>query len=238
MNGNFLAHETRHGIMDIYVSCEPSTSPKPVVIVLMEAFGVNSHIRSVCDRLAKEGYFAAAPDLYYRESRRIEVPYDQRKDIMPLLGKMKNQDIISDVRETINFLEDLPNADTKSVSTIGFCVGGFASALCATKLQIKKMVSFYGGGMVNERKDFALMPILQDLSQIKSKCLFFFGGMDASIPSTDIKEIEKKLVTSKVPFEVDIFPLSDHGFFCDERKTYNQEDAAVAWKKTISFLNS
>lgn len=238
MSGNFLAHETRHGIMDIYISSEPTNTPKPVVIVLMEAFGVNSHIRSVCDRLAGEGFLAAAPDLYYREARRIEVPYDQRKDIMPLLGKMKNQDIISDVRETINFLEDLPNADTKSVSTMGFCVGGFASALCATRLQIRKMISFYGGGMVNERENFALTPILQDMAQIKSKCLFFFGGMDASIPAGDIKEIEKKLTASKVPFEVDIFPLSDHGFFCDERKTFNQDDASVAWKKSLAFLKN
>lgn len=236
MSGNFLVHETRHGIMDIYISCENSKEKRPVVIVLMEAFGVNSHIQSICDRLAKEGFLAAAPDLYYREGRRITVPYDQRKDIMPLLSKMKNQDIISDVRETINFLEDVPNADTKAVSTIGFCVGGFASALCASKLQIKKMVSFYGAGVVTPRPDFALTPFLQEMSQIKSKCLFFFGGMDASIPPTDIKEIEKKLSSSKVPFEVSIFPLSDHGFFCDERKTFNQEDASVAWKKTIKFL--
>lgn len=98
------------------------------------------------------------------------------------------------------------------------------------------MVSFYGGGMVNERKEFALTPILQDMRQIKSKCLFFYGGMDTSIPASDIKEIEKTLAMAKVPFEVDIFPNSDHGFFCDERKTYNQQDAAVAWKKTIEFL--
>lgn len=236
MSGNFLAHETRHGIMDVYISCDNAKEKRPVVIVLMEAFGVNAHIRSICDRLAEEGFFAAAPDLYYREGRRLEIPYDQRKEILPLLTKLKNLDIISDVRETINFLEDLPNADTKAVAILGFCVGGFASALCASKLQIKKMVSFYGAGMVNPRQDFALAPILHDMGHIKSKCLFFFGGMDASIPATDIKEIEKKLSSSKVPFEVAIFPLSDHGFFCDERKTYNQEDANVAWKKTISFL--
>jgi carboxymethylenebutenolidase len=179
---------------------------------------------------------AAAPDIYHRFGRKIDVPYSERKEIMPLLGKLTNNAIIKDIRDTINFLEDLPTADTKSVSTMGFCVGGFASALAATKLSIKRMISFYGGGMVHSREGIGLTPILNDLGHIKSKCLFFFGGKDASISHDDIFEIEKKLTASKVPFEVNIFEYSDHGFFCDERKTYNEADAKVAWEKSLKFL--
>lgn len=236
MNGNFLTCETREGIMDVYVSSPPGPEKRPVVIVLMEAFGVNHHIQSVCDRLANEGFCAAAPDLYHRQGRKIEVPYDQRKDIMPLLEKLQNQDIINDVRSTINFLEDLPTADLRKVSTMGFCVGGLASVIAATRLQIHKMIAFYPGGLVHERPGFALRPVMPEMHLLKSKCLFFFGGQDASIPPLDVKEVEKKLTASKIPFEVDIYPNSDHGFFCDERKSFNQEDASLAWKKTLSFL--
>lgn len=236
VNGNFLTCETKNGLMDIYVSSPQSEAKFPVVLVFQEAFGVNSHIRSVCDRLADEGFMAAAPDLFHRMGRRIEVPYSERKDIMPLLAKMKNEEIIEDARTTMNFLDILPSADTSNYSTLGFCLGGFSSALCATKMNIKKMVSFYGAGMVRPRDGIGLTPILNDLGKIKASCLFFFGGQDASIPRTDIIEIEKKLSASKVTFEADIFQNSDHGFFCDERKTFSEEDARIAWKKTLQFL--
>lgn len=236
ISGNFLTTESNQGLMDIYVASPEIKSKFPVIIVLQEAFGVNSHIRSVCDRLASEGFLAAAPDLFWREGRRIEVPYAERKNIMPLLGKMTNQNIIQDVRRTINFLDELPTADTNIVHSLGFCVGGFASALTATKLNIKKMISFYGGGMVHPRDGIGLTPIIEDMSAIKSKCLFFFGGQDASISHEDINTIEKKLTASKVGFEVNIFENSDHGFFCDERKSYNQVDASIAWKKSVAFL--
>lgn len=238
ISGNFLTCETNQGLMDIYVASPVTKEKVPVVIVLMEAFGVNAHIRSLCDRLAQEGFLAAAPDLYHREGRKIEIDYADRKEIMPLLGKLTNQGIIQDVRTTINFLEDLPAANTQSVSSLGFCVGGFASVLAATKLKLEKMISFYGGGMVNARDGIGLTPILKDMAAIKSKCLFFFGGQDASISHDDIDTIEKKLTSSKVKFEVVIFEKSDHGFFCDERKSYDSESAKVAWNKTISLLKS
>ena len=238
ISGNFLTCETHQGLMDIYVSSPVTKEKVPVVIVLMEAFGVNARIKSVCDRLAEEGFLAAAPDLYHREGRKIEIDYADRKEIMPLLGKLTNQGIIQDVRTTINFLEDLPAANTQLVSSVGFCVGGFASVLSATKLKLEKMISFYGGGMVRARDGIALSPIVKEMAAIKSKCLFFFGGLDASISHEDIGEIEKKLTASKVKFEVVIFEKSDHGFFCDERKSYDADAAKVAWNKTISFLRS
>ncbi len=236
VSGNFLTCETQQGLMDIYVASPVSKEKVPVVIVLMEAFGVNAHIRSICDRLAAEGFLAAAPDLFHREGRKIEVAYSDRKDIMPLLGRLTNQGIIQDVRNTINFLEDLPAVNTQVVHILGFCVGGFASVLCATKLKVDKMISFYGGGMVHPRDGIGLTPIVSDMASIKSKCLYFFGGQDASISHEDILVIEKKLTSSKVKFEVVIFEKSDHGFFCDERKTYDQESATVAWNKTLNFL--
>lgn len=236
MSANFLTCETRQGLMDIYVSSPDTKEKLPVVIVLQEAFGVNHHIRSVCDRLAAEGFLAAAPELFHRLGRRIEIPYGERKEIMPYLSKLTNEEIIFDVRETINFLENLPTADTTKISTIGFCVGGFASAFTATKLKIDKMISFYGAGMVHPRDGIALKPFLENMGTIKSRCLFFFGGKDASISHDEIFEIEKKLTAAKVPFEVSIFENSDHGFFCDERKSFNPPDAQVAWTKSIQFL--
>jgi carboxymethylenebutenolidase len=236
MSGKFLTCESRGGLMDVYVAA-PAPGPRvPVVIVLQEAFGVNAHIRGICDRLASEGFLAAAPELFHRLGRRVEVPYGDRKLILPYLGKLTNADLVSDVRACINFLDNLPRADTSSVSIVGFCVGGLGAVLCGTKLGLKKIVSFYGAGLVHPREGIALAPLLNDLGQIKARCLFFFGGQDASIPAEDISEVEKKLTASKVPFEVRIFADADHGFFCDERKSYHPEAARSAWIKTVEFL--
>lgn len=233
---NFLTANTSSGLMDIYVACPETEIKVPLVLVFQEAFGVNSHIRSVCDRLAQAGFMAAAPDLFHRFGRRIVIPYGERKNFMPLLGKIRNEDIVQDALDTIAFLKDLPNADVTNLSSIGFCIGGFSSVLCASQIPVRKMISFYGAGMVKPREGIGLHPILDEIGRIKGSCLFFFGGKDSSIPASDIKEIEKKLSASEVPFEVDIFENSDHGFFCDERKSYNQVDASIAWKKSLSFL--
>lgn len=233
---NFLTAETQSGLMDIYVASPETESKVPVILVFQEAFGVNSHIRKICDRLAKVGFLAAAPELFHRAGRRIEISYAERQKIMPLLGQMTNEEIIQDAQDTLHFLKDLPNADLSHISTIGFCVGGFASALCATRLDVKRMISFYGAGMVKKRDGIGLEPILDEMDRIQGSCLFFYGGKDASIPRGEINLIEKKLTAAEVPFEVDVFENSDHGFFCDQRKSYNQGDASIAWKKTLKFL--
>lgn len=233
---NFLTVETKEGLMDVFVASPEGTSLAPVVLVFQEAFGVNAHIRAICERLAKEGFLAVAPELFHRSGRRVEVPYSERKSFMPLLAQMRNQHIIQDAQDTLNFLKNLPNADLSQVYTLGFCIGGFASALCAAYLDIKKMVSFYGAGMVNSREGIGLQPILSEMGNIKGKAMFFYGGKDASIPHTDINLIEKKLTDANVPFEVTIFENSDHGFFCDERKPFNQQDASIAWKKTLTLF--
>lgn len=233
---NFLTTETSQGFMDIFIAAPESKEKAPVVIVLQEAFGVNHHIRSICERLAQEGFLAAAPELYHREGKHVEVDYSNRPAIMPLLARLTNQGIIQDVRETINFLDNLPGADLQNISVMGFCVGGFASALVASKLSVKKMVSFYGAGMVRPREGFELKPIVNELPQIKAKSLLFFGGQDASIPLGDREAIQAKLHEAKVPYDFVVFDKSDHGFFCDERKSFDEESAKIAWEKTLTFL--
>ena len=236
MKGKFVTCESKQGTMNIYLSRPEIKTNLPVVIVLQEAFGVNHHIRSICDRLSEQGFIAAAPELFHREGKHIEVPYTDKIQIMSLLEKLSNDSILSDIRESINFLEREMGIDTRRINTLGFCVGGFASTLCATKLNVHKMISFYGAGLVNYREGIGLQPILSSLKQIKSQCLFFFGEKDTSIPSQEIEEIKSKLKEGKVKFEIKLFTSSGHGFFCDERGSYNAEDAKISWELLIGFM--
>src|SRR5205085_2402788 len=141
---------TPSGSMPVFVAA-PEGGRHPVVIVIQEAFGVNHHIKDVCRRFAEQGYVALAPEIYHRKGHHITVSYSEREKIMPLLGTLTNDDLISDVRDVISFLPDLPNVDASKIFTVGFCVGGFASLLCATELSLTAAISFYGGGIVRPR---------------------------------------------------------------------------------------
>lgn len=234
--GNFLSCETSQGLMDIYISSPHTEEKLPVVLVFQEIFGVNHHIRSVCDRLAQEGFVAVAPELFHRDGRRIEISYGDKETSREHLKRLTNETILQDVYDTINFLSVLPTADTTNINTVGFCVGGFSSILTATRFPIQKAVSFYGSGQVRAREGIHLRPIINEYKSIQGECLFLNGELDSSFPSTDRSAIEQKLNAESIPFRMVVYPNSDHGFFCNERKSYNQEDAAKAWKEMITFL--
>lgn len=234
MVGQFEVCETSAGPMEIFLAGERSSPP---LIVIQEAFGVNAHIQSVCERLAAEGYFVAAPELYHRSGARIELPYGDRMHILPKLAKLRNEEIVSDLFDTISFLKK-QKMTSSDVSTIGFCMGGFSSVLAATELPVKKMISFYGAGIVHRREGVGLTPILDQLKKIKAECLFFFGEEDGSIPSSDIKAIRQALESSQIKHEIVIYSGADHGFFCDERKSYNAVASEKAWKKVLEFLGT
>lgn len=234
---NFLSIGTPAGVMPVFTAAPPGEKV-PVVIVIQEVFGVNDHIKNICRRLAEEGYLAMAPEIFHRTGTHITAPYGNREAIMPLLGQLTNEDLIADISAVISFLPELPNADHTRVFTLGFCVGGFASLLAPTKLNLNGAISFYGAGVVRPREGIKLTPFVEELSQVKCPLLMFFGEEDVSIPESDRFEIRRVLDENHVPHELFVFGGADHGFFCDERKTFHPESAARAWKKTLSWMDN
>lgn len=226
---NFLVAETGSGPMDVYIAAPALEKKLPVMIVFQEAFGVNSHIRDICRRFAKLGFLAAAPELFHRLGRHVELDYSDRKAIMPYMGSLTNEMLMEDLRDTLDLLKKLPNADLSQVHSIGFCLGGFTSLLSATRFQFKACISFYGAGVVRAREGIGLTPFVEELEQIKTPSLLFFGEKDASIPPEDVNEIRVSLSKSPNKSSIQVFPEADHGFFCDERKSYHPEAAREAW---------
>ncbi len=232
---NFLTIGTPSGSMPVFMAA-PEGEKLPVIIVIQEIFGVNEHIKNVCRRLAGEGYIALAPELFHRQGTHITVPYSDRDSAQPLLAALTNEDLVSDIRDVISFLRELPQAETSKVFTLGFCAGGFASLLAATKLQITGAISFYGSGVVRPREGIQLRPFAPKLSDVRSPLLMFFGEKDASIPEGDRFEIRRVLDENHIPHELVVFGEADHGFFCDERKSYHAASAKLAWEKMIGWL--
>lgn len=234
---NYLTIGTPSGAMSVFTAAlEESYRRLPVIIVIQEIFGVNDHIKEVCRRFAREGYLALAPELFHRQGKHVTAPYGAREVVMPLLGSLSNEDLISDVRDVMNFLPELPAANPEKVFAIGFCVGGFAAVLAATELPLSGAISFYGAGVVRPREGILLRPYLEKLPGVKCPLLFFFGERDASITEVDRFEIRRVLDENHVPHEMDVFGDADHGFFCDERKTYQKAAADTAWERTLAWL--
>lgn len=234
---NYLTIGTPSGTMSVFTAA-PEGKKCPVVIVIQEIFGVNSHIKDVCRRLAKEGFLAMAPEIFHREGNHVTAGYTEKEAIMPLFRNVTNDNLISDIRDVINFLPELACADTSKIFTLGFCVGGFASVLAATELPINGAVSFYGGGVVKPRDGLKLKPYIDRLPGVKCPLLLFYGEKDVSILESDRFEIRRVLDENHIPHEMVVFGHADHGFFCDERKTYHQESASIAWKKSLEWIRS
>ena len=118
-------------MMPIYVAEPKGTGPYPVVIVFVEAFGVNEHIKDVTRRLAAEGYLAVCPDLFYRQGKRLVFGYDEIPKVMPVMQKIYDGQTNADVRCVIDHVKRLKNAKADRIGCTGYCMGGTVSWLSA-----------------------------------------------------------------------------------------------------------
>ena len=223
--------------MKLYVATPDNAHQAPALIVLQEAFGVNSHIRSVCERFAREGFVAVAPELFHRSGSGLEFKYDEFAKIKPIFSAITNEQLAEDLAATFRWLHDAPNVDPHRISVIGYCMGGFAATLAACTLPVKTAISYYGGGIVEARPGLAMRPLLPEFHKLKAPALFIFGDQDHGIPESQIEAIRAELIKQKKAHEIVVYPGAEHGFFCDERASYNAEAAAKAWDRTLAWLN-
>ncbi|QUS59395.1 dienelactone hydrolase family protein [Synechocystis sp. PCC 7339] len=211
----------------------------PVVIVIQEIFGVNSHIRDVTERIAKEGCVAIAPAIYQRQAPGFETGYTPES--IEAGKKLKDQtdsaEILSDLEATIAYGLSLPNVKPGGVGLIGFCFGGWITYLGASLPTVKATASFYGAGIPHWAPGSAQPPIAYT-DKIEGTLYAFFGLEDASIPMADTEQIEQALSKYQVNHKIFRYPGADHGFFCDQRASYNAEAAADAWQKVKQLFQT
>jgi carboxymethylenebutenolidase len=229
--------KTQDGPMTVHiVSPQKIDGRRPALIVLQEAFGVNHHILNVCKKLAEQGYVALAPELFHRAGDGIVVEYTNFQAARPILGELTNARMVDDLTQTHRLALALPNVDGGKVATIGFCMGGFAALLAACHIDIQAAISFYGGGMTEERSGFAFKPYMHEFKSIKCPLLLGFGAEDKSIPSEQINQIRDQLKLAHVRAEFEVYPEAQHGFLCDERSAFHPKMAEKGWKDIFNWL--
>jgi len=218
-----------------YVARPKGKGPFPVVLVIHEIFGVHAYIQDVCRRLAKLGYYAIAPSLFYRAGDVTQMKdIDQiRKDAVE---KTPQAQVIADLDSTIAWANGQKTADAGRVAITGFCWGGNAVWMyCSHNPKIKAGVAWYGR-LVNpkpENKESYPMDIAEKLTV---PVLGLYGGKDKGIPQDDVEKMRAKLTKASVKSEIVIFPEAEHGFHADYRPSYQKVAAEEGWKKMTAWI--
>lgn len=231
---SWVTLDVEGGPMSGYLAMPQETGTYPGILVFMEIFGVNDHIQDVTRRIAKEGYVVLAPDYYHRVAPNIKLGYT-KTDIeigRQYKDKVSQKEMLADAQAAIHYLQQLPQLSPKDkMGTIGFCFGGYVAYVVATLPEIAATVSFYGAGIARELPGKEEPPVDKS-GEIKGYMLCLFGEKDASISQEDIRMIESSLERAHVQHKIIVYPDADHGFFCDQRASYNPEAAFAAWIET------
>ena len=216
--------------MAAYVARPEQGGPHPGLLVFQEAFGVNHHIRSVSERFAAEGYVVIAPELFHRTAPGFEGSYTDFPAVMPHLQAMTTETAEMDIGSAHEWLRSNAQVKPNEISSVGFCMGGRVSFLANSVVPLRAVVSFYGGGIAPGLLDRA--------SKVQSPSLLIWGGLDKHITPEHRKAVTDALSAQQKIYVNVEFSQADHGFFCDERASYEPRSARQAWALTLEFLRS
>jgi len=220
------------GTMGGYLARPADGGARPGVIVWMEIFGVNAHIRDVTERVAKEGYVTLAPDFFHRSLPGVELDYDDAgmEAGMKGLGSLDADEMIGDARDALAFLRGQAGV-TEKTGVMGFCIGGHMTYLTACETDVAVAASFYGGGIAAPAGPGGKQATLARTPKIAGRMLCLFGGQDLLIPSEQVDAIRDSLAAAGTRSEVVLYDEANHGFFCDQRATYHESSAKDAWRR-------
>jgi carboxymethylenebutenolidase len=221
------------GAMGGYLARPRGAGPFPGVIVYMEIFGVNAHIRDVTERVAREGYVALAPDYFHRTGPGIELGYDDpgMQAGMKHLMQLRADSMIADARDALAYLRARAEARGRRMGAMGFCIGGHMTYLTACETDVAAAASFYGGGIAAPQGPGGGPSTLSRTAKLRGRLLCLFGGRDAHIPQSQVDAVREALAERGGPHEVVVYPEADHGFFCDQRASYHEASAKDAWER-------
>jgi carboxymethylenebutenolidase len=211
--------------------------PFAVVLVVQEIFGVHEHIKDLCRRFAKAGYFAVAPEMYARQGDVSKIENIQ-EIFTKVVSKVPDAQVMSDLDATVAWAKKTGKADTAKLGITGFCWGGRVVWLYAAhNPNLKAGVAWYGRlvppDMANPLQPKYPVDLAKDL---KAPVLGLYGGKDRGISAANVESMRKALKDADKPSEIVVYPDAEHGFNADYRPSYNKEAAEDGWKKMLAWF--
>jgi carboxymethylenebutenolidase len=222
------------GEIPAYRAMPSKGGPFPTILVVQE-IGVHEHIKDVCRRLAKLGYFAVAPELYSRQGD-VSKLKDIKEIISKVVSKVPDEQVMADLDATVAWAKKTGKADTSKLGITGFCWGGRIVWLYAAhNKDLKAGVAWYGRLVGDTDKLHPKNPI--DLAaSLKAPVLGLYGAADRGIPVETVERMRKAIKEEKKTAEIVLYPDTPHGFHADYRDSYRKEKAEDGWKRMLAWF--
>ncbi|HLX27369.1 MAG TPA: dienelactone hydrolase family protein [Casimicrobiaceae bacterium] len=212
---------------------KPRGIPGIGVVVLMEAFGLNAFVKGVCERFARAGYMALAPDIYHGDV----FDYADREGAIARIGEVDDDVAMREVAAALDMLTSQGARDAR-LAVIGFCMGGrlafLANAVHGERLAAS--VSFYGGGIAPAVARGKRKPLIDRVPELGAPQLLIYGARDVSIASDEHARIAKALSDANKRYTLAVLPDAPHAFATFDRESYHAPAAEAAWRIAFGFF--
>ena len=222
--GNFIDLKAADGVVFPAYVAQPAGVAKAGIVVVQEIFGVNSHIRSVADGYAAQGYLAVAPSTFHRVKPGVDIGYgpDEMAEGMALKAAVEalpSPGVMQDLQAAIGHA-----SQAGKVGMVGYCWGGLLTWRAACMLDgLAAAAPYYGGGMTTP-DEAARVPRVPVMAH--------FGDQDHWISLESVEAFKR----AHPDVEVHIYP-ANHGFNCDQRASYDEPSARLARERTLDFFD-
>jgi carboxymethylenebutenolidase len=196
--------------------------PFPAIIVIHEYWGLNDWVKEQAAKLSDQGYVALAIDLY---RGKVATTPDMAHEIMRGVPEDRAK---RDLHAAFEFLQSQPNVRKDRIGSIGWCMGGgYSLDVALQEPTLAATVINYG--------HLATDP--EAIKKIDAPILGLFGGQDHGITPDDVHKFEATMKQLGKKIDVKIYDDAAHAFENPNNQAgYRADDAADAWKRTVSFL--
>src|SRR5213593_4863472 len=221
------------GQLPAYRAMPATGGPFPTVLVVQEIFGVHEHIKDVCRRFAKLGYYAVAPELFARAADVSML--STIEEGRAAAAKVSDKQVMSDLDATTAFAKT-EKGDVNRLGITGFCYGGRVVWLYAAHSSaLKAGVAWYGRitGTPNEMQPKNPIDLVDSL---KAPVLGLYGAADQGIPNADVEKMQAALKAAKKPSEIVLYDGAPHGFHADYRPSYRETPAKDGWQRLRTWF--
>jgi carboxymethylenebutenolidase len=208
----------------------------PVALVVQEIFGVHEHIKDICRRFAKAGYFAIAPEMYARQGD-VSGLSNIQDIISKVVSKVPDQQVMSDLDAAVAYAAKTGRADAARLGITGFCWGGRVVWLYAAhNPRLKAGVAWYGR-LVGQPSELTPKHPVDAAAELKAPVLGLYGEKDGGIPLDTVEKMRAALAAAgKKDSSIHVYPGAQHGFHADYRPSYDKASAEDGWKRLLAYF--
>ena len=226
--------------MDAYRAMPATGQGFGTILVVQEIFGVHAHIADLCRRFAKLGYYAIAPELYFRQGDPKSIS-DVQALLREIVAKVPDEQVMGDLDATVDFAKGEGKADTAKFGITGFCWGGRIVWLYAAhSAGLKAGVAWYGR-VVGDSTPLTPKHPVDIAKDLKAPVLGLYGGADTGIPNDTVDRMRAALKDGSPAAkksQIDTYADTPHAFNADYRPSYRKEQAEDAWKKAVAWFKT